>query len=86
MCSSDLPLKGYIEDNVFKVYALDVGLLNAMANIEPDILVRGDRIFQEFKGAFVENYVAQQIKAAKGMRSEERRVGKECRYRGSPYQ
>jgi len=61
------PLKGYIEDNVFKVYALDVGLLDAMANIEPDILVRGDRIFQEFKGAVVENYVAQQIKAAKGM-------------------
>lgn len=61
------PLKGYIEDNIFKVYALDVGLLGAMANIAPDILVRGDRIFQEFEGAFVENYVTQQLKAAKGM-------------------
>lgn len=61
------PLRGYIEDNIFKVYALDVGILGAMANIAPDILVRGDRIFQEFEGAFVENYVAQQLKAAKGM-------------------
>ena len=61
------PLKGYMEDNVFKVYALDVGLLGAMANISPDILVRGDRIFQEFEGAFVENYVAQQLKAAKAV-------------------
>jgi predicted AAA+ superfamily ATPase len=44
-----------------------IGLLGAMANISPDILVRGDRIFQEFEGAFVENYVAQQLKAAKGI-------------------
>lgn len=61
------PLKAYVEDNIFKIYVLDIGLLGAMASIEPDIIIRGDRIFREYEGAFVENYVAQQLKATKGM-------------------
>jgi predicted AAA+ superfamily ATPase len=61
------PLKGYIDRSAFKVFALDVGLLGAIANVPPDILVRGDRIFREYEGAFVENYVAQQLRSEKGM-------------------
>jgi hypothetical protein len=61
------PLKAYAEENIFKMYALDIGLLGALAGITADILVRGDKIFREFEGALVENYVVQELKAAKGM-------------------
>jgi predicted AAA+ superfamily ATPase len=57
------PLKGYADRGHFKVYALDVGLLGAMANLAPDILTHGHRLFDEYKGAFTENYVAQQLRA-----------------------
>lgn len=61
------PLKAYAEENVFKMYALDVGLLGAMAGIPPDALVQGDRVFREYEGAFVENYVVQELEAVKGL-------------------
>ena len=57
------PLKGYADRSCFKVYALDVGLLGAMANISADMLTQGHRLFDEYKGAFTENYVAQQLRA-----------------------
>jgi len=57
------PLKGHADRSHFKAYALDVGLLGAMANLAPDILTHGHRLFDEYKGAFTENYVAQQIRA-----------------------
>ena len=60
------PLKAYVNNNIFKVYALDVGLLGAMAGQGPEMLVRGEQIFHEFTGAFTENYAAQQLRAAFG--------------------
>jgi predicted AAA+ superfamily ATPase len=56
-----LPLKHYADHNCFKVYALDLGLLGAMANSPLELLVAGERLFNEYEGAFVENYVAQQL-------------------------
>ena len=61
------PLKGYVDRSAFKVFALDIGLLGAMAGVPPDILVQGDRLFREYEGAFVENYAAQQLRSEKGM-------------------
>lgn len=58
------PLAGFADRSSFKIYALDVGLLGAMAGIPPDILVRGDELFSTYHGAFVENYTAQQLIAA----------------------
>jgi len=55
------PLKAYIDRSCFKVFAFDVGLLGAMANVPIDVLTQGDRLFSEYEGAFVENYVAQQL-------------------------
>lgn len=55
------PLSHYADMSCFKVYALDVGLLGAMANAPVDLLVRGKRLFNEYEGAFVENYVAQEM-------------------------
>ncbi|MGD2089334.1 MAG: ATP-binding protein [Candidatus Aminicenantes bacterium] len=62
--TAKFPLKGYMNQNNFKVYLLDVGLLGALAGVPPKILTRGDRLFNEYQGAFVENFVAQQLTAS----------------------
>ena len=59
--SARIPLKGYADPGIFKIYYLDVGLLTAMAGIPPSIVTEGERLFNEYKGAFVENYVLQQL-------------------------
>jgi hypothetical protein len=56
-----LPIKSYVDLQVFKLYILDIGLLGAMANLVPQTLIRGDELFQEFKGSLTEQYVAQQL-------------------------
>lgn len=61
--SNKHPLKHYADDGCFKVYALDVGLLGAMAGTPVEFLVDQRRLFNEYEGAFVENYVAQQLTA-----------------------
>ncbi len=59
-----LPLRGHADRQSFKVYALDVGLLGALANTAPQLMAHGDRLFAEYRGALVENYVAQQLIAS----------------------
>lgn len=59
---SRFPLEHYADKGCFKVYCLDVGLLGALAKTSVNIQLSGKRIFREFSGAFVENYVAQQLK------------------------
>ena len=59
--TAKLPLKGYASKEVFKVFVLDIGILGAMSNIPVELVVKGERLFNEFQGAFVENYVAQQL-------------------------
>ena len=53
----DLPLKAYHDLSFFKIYMNDVGLLRRMANLDSKIVIEGDRLFEEFKGAFTENYI-----------------------------
>ena len=57
------PLKHYADSGCFKIYALDVGLLGAMSRSPVELLAHGVRLFNEYEGAFVENYVAQQLTA-----------------------
>ena len=57
------PLSHYEEKSCFKIYSLDVGLLGAIARSPVDLLSREDRLFNEYEGAFVENYAAQQLTA-----------------------
>lgn len=59
------PLKYYSGRGCFKVFALDVGLLGAMAGVAPDSMVQGERLFTEYRGALTENHVAQQLIAGK---------------------
>lgn len=58
------PLRGYMNRNYFKVYLLDVGVLGALAGVPLEVVVQGDRLFNEYQGAFVENFVAQQLTAS----------------------
>jgi uncharacterized protein len=57
-----IPLKTYSDYDVFKLYLLDIGLLNAMANVSEQILLNKNQILIEFKGALTEQYVCQELK------------------------
>ena len=55
----EIPLKVYIDENKFKLYLSDVGLLTNMSEIRfPDIML--DKTFI-YKGAITENYIAQEL-------------------------
>ena len=55
-------LKHYIS-NDFKLYVHDVGLLCAMAEIAPTVILGEDDLFKEFKGSLTEQFVLQQLKS-----------------------
>lgn len=59
----DMPLKAYMEMSSFKIFLSDVGLLAAMGDLPPKVLLEGNRIFEEFKGALTEQFVAQELTA-----------------------
>jgi len=56
-----LPLSGYADFSKFKVYLLDTGLLGAMLTISSKIIIEPLSFFSEYNGAFIENYVAQEL-------------------------
>jgi predicted AAA+ superfamily ATPase len=56
-----LPLSAYVQHDIFKICLVDIGLLGAMAGLSAKAIIYGDDIFQEFKGAMTENYVAQAL-------------------------
>ena len=56
-----LPLPGYADRGKFKLYMLDPGLLGAMLGVTSDIVVHPSRLFTEYYGAFMENYVANEL-------------------------
>ena len=59
----NLPLKAYEDLKAFKLFLLDVGLLCCMSGISKSVLLNGNDMFKEFKGALTEQYVLQQLKA-----------------------
>ena len=52
------PLKAYNDLSSYKIYMNDVGLLRRMSNLDSKIILEGNKLFEEFKGSFTENYVA----------------------------
>ncbi len=56
-----LPLSGYADFTKFKIYLLDTGLLGAMLNITSDIIVTPSNLFAQYNGAFIENFVANEL-------------------------
>ena len=59
-----IPLSAYQDQNAFKLYMLDVGLLSTFSNLDARSLLEGNLIFEEFKGALTEQYVFQEITAS----------------------
>jgi len=57
----EMPLKFYEDFNAFKLFLLDVGLLGALSGATPAQMIVNNEVFKEYKGAFTENYVLQQI-------------------------
>jgi predicted AAA+ superfamily ATPase len=62
-----LPLKAYEDLKAFKLFILDVGLLSCMVRLNQSVLLEGNDLFKEFKGALTEQYVLQQLKTLAGI-------------------
>ncbi len=59
------PLKFYEDLNAFKLFVSDLGLLQAMANVSAKEVLTDENFFSEYKGAFTEQFVAQELIANK---------------------
>ena len=55
------PLAAYLDESAFKLFCVDVGLLGALANLDPKTILEDDELFTHFKGALAEQYVCQQL-------------------------
>ena len=60
--SGNIPLKAYEDFRAFKLFISDVGLLSTMVGLSQRILIEGNNLFIEFKGALTEQFVCQQLK------------------------
>lgn len=56
-----MPLKAYEDFNSFKLFIVDLGLLGAMVNMDPQTILMGNTIFEEFKGSMTEQFVLQEL-------------------------
>ena len=56
-----LPLAAYADNDSFKVYMMDTGLLCSKFGIAPNVILSGLSSFDGFKGALAENYVCQSL-------------------------
>lgn len=56
-----IPISAYDDLSAFKLYLLDVGLLQVMAGLDHKVFQDGKRLFSEFKGALTENYILQSL-------------------------
>lgn len=62
--STQMPLKFYEDSNAFKLFIVDIGLMGAMANTPAEAVIVDNSIFKEYKGAFTELYVQNEMRAA----------------------
>ncbi len=58
------PLKFYEDIEAFKLFILDLGLLGALTDVDAKDVLVNDSAFVEYKGAFTEQYVLQELKSA----------------------
>ncbi|MBP5587647.1 MAG: ATP-binding protein [Treponema sp.] len=56
-----MPLKFYEDFSAFKLFINDSGLFGALTETPIKDIILGSRIFEEYKGAFTEQFVEQQI-------------------------
>ena len=58
-----LPLNNYKNQEAFKVYMSDIGLLCAQKALRPEDIIYSAPSLNDFKGGMAENYVGQQLRA-----------------------
>ena len=63
----NLPLKAYEDLKAFKLFFVDIGLLSCLVGLRQDVLLDGNDLFREFKGALAEQYVLQELKTLTGI-------------------
>ena len=56
-----MPLKSYLDFSAFKLFMIDTGLLGALSELDIESVLYGNSIFTEYKGAFTEQFVLQQL-------------------------
>lgn len=56
-----LPLSAYQDLSAFKVYACDCGLLRRLAKLSSEVILSGNTVYTEFKGALAENAILQSL-------------------------
>ena len=56
-----MPLKFYEDISAFKLFLLDIGLFACMCDVPASEMLVGNNVFVEYKGAFAEQYVLQQL-------------------------
>ncbi|MGN0067987.1 MAG: ATP-binding protein [Bacteroides sp.] len=56
-----MPLKFYASADAFKLFLLDCGLLGCMSDASAADMLVDNKVFTEFKGAFAEQFVAQEL-------------------------
>lgn len=59
--SGELPFSAFTSENRFKLYLFDVGLLGALGGLSPKAIYMQSNLFVTFKGAFCENFIAQEF-------------------------
>ncbi|MBP5654585.1 MAG: ATP-binding protein [Clostridiales bacterium] len=60
---ADKPLKFYEDPGAFKLFMLDLGLLGALSDVDAKDVLVNNTAFTEYKGAFTEQYVLQELRA-----------------------
>ncbi|MDR2919125.1 MAG: ATP-binding protein [Tannerella sp.] len=58
-----LPLAAYADNEAFKIYMLDTGLLCSKLDIVANVVINTPHSFDGFKGALAENYICQALVA-----------------------
>ncbi len=58
-----IPISGYADRSKFKIYLFDTGLLGALLNLPSSVIITTDKLFEDYNGAFIENYAAVELNA-----------------------
>lgn len=59
---AESPLNAFTKENIFKLYAHDIGVLGSLVSLHPSVLLQYQ--FGTYKGAIAEQFVAQELQAS----------------------
>ena len=59
--AGEVPLRGFEDNESFKIYLIDIGLLSAMCKLDRKTLIDGVGFYNQYKGALTEQYVLQEL-------------------------